>query len=152
MPEPIQINGIMARALSEQLGLASFYPDLDADKLKALFPKSGLYYFQENEPVIRQGTASRNLYVLMSGRLRVTQDRPEGAVELAVLEAINMVGEIALLKPDAIRTANVIAVTTAQLYCLVRDDVQRVMEATPDLGKHLVQLARDRIEKTKKGG
>ncbi|OIO06451.1 MAG: hypothetical protein AUJ52_12245, partial [Elusimicrobia bacterium CG1_02_63_36] len=117
-----------------------------------LFPKSGLYYFQENEAVIRQGTASRNLYIVTTGKVRVSQRRGAERVELALLEAVTMVGEIALLKPDAIRTADVDAVTTSQIFCLVRDDVKRVMEATPDLGRHLVELARKRIEDAKKRG
>jgi len=145
MADPIPIDGATAQRLSRELGLESFYPNLDSEKLKTLFPKSGLYYFQKDEAVIRQGTASRNLYIVLSGKVRVTQKRETETVELAILDAVAMVGEIALLKPDAIRTANVDAFTTSSIFCLVRDDVQRVMEATPDLGRHLVALARDRL-------
>ena len=152
MPEPIAMNPITAQCLSRELGLTSFYPDLNPEKIKTLFPKSGLYYFQENEAVIRQGTASRNLYIVTTGKVRVSQRRGAERVELALLEAVTIVGEIALLKPDAIRTTDVDAVTTSQIFCLVRDDVKRVMEATPDLGRHLVDLARTRIEDAKKRG
>ncbi len=152
MAEPIQIDSFTSRLLSKELGLESFYPDLDPDKLKGLFPKSGLYYFQENEPVIKQGTTSRNLYIVLTGKVKVTQQREAEIAELAVLDAVSMVGEIALLKPDAIRTANVVTLTTSQIFCLVRDDVQRVMEATPDLGKHLVALARERLGMPKDSG
>ncbi|PCI32002.1 MAG: hypothetical protein COB53_12775 [Elusimicrobia bacterium] len=147
MPDPLDIDNLTAMQLGKVLGLESFYPDLNSGKLKSLFPNSGLYFFQRREAVIRQGTASRNLYILLTGKLRVSQKRSKETVELAELDAVTMVGEIALLKPDAIRTANVDTITTAQIFLLVRDDVQRVMEATPDLGKHLVGLARERLAK-----
>lgn len=145
VPDPISLDAIDSEALRSMLRLDSFYPELSPEKVRSLFPTSGLYSFQEREAVIRQGTASRNLYLLLTGSVRVSRREGAAAKELAILHAPDIIGEIALLKPDAIRTADVDTLCRSRIYRLTCEDVKRIFQATPDLGNHLVALARERL-------
>jgi len=146
MPNPVAMDVSTAMTLRDQLKLSAFFPDITPEKVKQLFPNGGLYYFSEGEALIRQGTVSRNLYILQTGQVRVTRKKDDGTrVELAVLPAPQLLGEIALLKPDAVRTADVDAVVPSRVFRLTADDVGRLNQATPELGKHLIELAKARL-------
>lgn len=146
MPDQVPITQQTADLLKATLKLDDFYPQLTVDKLKELFPRSGLYAFQPNEKVIQQGSASRNIYIIESGRVRVTRSDGGAVRELAVLTDGAMIGEIAVLQPDGVRTASVSTITPCTIFYLVAEDVRRVMSASAALGEHLRALARTRLD------
>jgi len=147
MPDRMGIDEETAELLRTQLKLESFYPKLTPEKVLQLFPKSGLYHFEAGEKVILQGSKARNVYILQSGRVKVIKKAGATSTELAVLEAPAMFGEIALVNPDGIRTADVVAVVSSSIYYLRVEDVGRIMQATAELGDHLMKLAWERLGK-----
>lgn len=66
---------------------------------------------------------------------------------VARLEAGSLFGEIALLQKDAKCTADVVAVEASRVYRLIYGDVQRVVKVNPELGQHLISLAKSRLGK-----
>jgi len=145
MPNRIPVDTETAEILRTMLKLDAFYPRLSVEKVAELFPKSGLYQFARGEPVIKQGAESKHVYILGHGRVQVTQRTGTEVRDLAVLEAPNMFGEIALIHPYGKRTADVTAVVPSSIFYLIVEDVQRIMQATSELGEHLMRLAAERL-------
>jgi CRP-like cAMP-binding protein len=143
MPQKLDMEDGMAELLRLALQLENFYPAISADYAAKLFPQSGLFYYESGEYVIKQGDTERDIFIVQTGSVHVTQTMGSAAAELAVLEAGSFFGEVALLS-DGRRRANVIVREPARIYRLIYGDIYRVMKANPPVGQHLLELAKER--------
>jgi CRP/FNR family transcriptional regulator, cyclic AMP receptor protein len=65
--------------------------------------------------LIQQGQVGKDVYLLEEGAVRVYRGQPESPRVLAVLEAPAILGEMALLDKERIRTSSVTALTDLRL-------------------------------------
>ena len=87
------------------------------------------------------------MYLVIKGLLEVV--RKDGTV-INTLRDGDFFGEIALFT-DQPRTAGVRAVTYCDLYILEKEVFLYLLEQFPDIGKHIKEIARQRMERDEKG-
>ena len=141
----VAANNDVAAVVSKALKLEDFFPEFEADHLQKLFPRSGLYRYPLEAPIIQQGETGRDLFVVYSGAVRVQQSFGTAAASLDTLGPGALIGEIALLK-DGRRTATVVAAAESQVFRLVFDDLQYILKNNEALGDHLRGLAEKRLK------
>jgi CRP-like cAMP-binding protein len=103
------------------------------------------------ETIIQQGDAGRELYMIVSGRVRVFDGHGDGERTLATLEAGAIFGEIAMVS-GGVRTANVIADTPTELISLDFDTFNRLRRRFPFTGaklyRNLAHILSERLRDT----
>jgi CRP-like cAMP-binding protein len=67
--------------------------------------------FAPGDVVVAEGEPGDRFYVIAEGRAEVSAHGPDGPLPLATLSPGELFGEVALLRPDALRTATVTALT-----------------------------------------
>ena len=95
-------------AIANVLRGLPYFADLPDDLLDRVCQASEQIDVPRGQVIIEEGTTSEEMYVVVSGELAVTKAGSSRDVQLAVLSAGDVVGEIALLD-DAPRTATVTA-------------------------------------------
>ncbi len=71
----------------------------------------------DGEYIVREGEQGRDMFVIQSGRVRITKDVGDGEVELATLGKGEFFGEMSLLESLA-RDADVVATGSARLLVI----------------------------------
>jgi voltage-gated potassium channel len=99
--------------------------------------------YTPGEFVFKEGRPARRLYLVIKGILEVI--RKDGTV-INVLQDGDFFGEIALFT-DQPRTASVRAVSYCDLYVLEKDVFLYLLEQFPDIGDHMKEIARQRMER-----
>ena len=95
-----------------------------------------------NEIIFEQGEEGLGLYVVRSGRIRVSAVENGREREIAVLGRGQFFGELALLDGSP-RSAQARAVEQAQLIGFFRPDLEKLLETNPRIAaKFSVELAR----------
>lgn len=93
--------------------------------------------------IVSQGEEADGMYFIASGQVEV--ELPQGSVHLGEGDFF---GEIALLSPDARRTATVTAARASELLQLHRRDFQRLMARHADIAEAIQRVARQRLGET----
>jgi CRP-like cAMP-binding protein len=116
--------------------------DMDSAELKEFQKIIHRRVFKENEPIFWEGEPGVGMYIVKSGSVgiyKITSDR--GKKEIAVLEAGEFFGELALLD-ESPRSATCIARERSEIIGLFRPDLFNILAKKPRLGnKFLLQLA-----------
>ena len=94
--------------------------------------------------LIIQGQVGKDVYLLEEGAVRVYRGESESGQVLAVLEAPTIVGEMALLDPERIRTSNVKALTDLRLLSVPISTFIVLLGVYPSLKVKLRQLVNSR--------
>lgn len=89
--------------------------------------------------IVSKGEEADGMYFIASGQVEV--ELPQGSVHLGEGDFF---GEIALLSPDARRTATVTAVRASELLQLHRRDFQRLMARHADIAEAIQRVAHQR--------
>ena len=85
--------------------------------------------YEYGAPIVKEGSSSAHMYIIIDGAVSVTKQGRDGDVELARLEPADSFGEMALTDNEA-RSATVTAVDEC---VLVRLD-ERAFLANPEIG------------------
>ena len=96
-------------------------------ELAVEFEHVGLY---GGETLFRQGDAGDSMFIVVTGRLRVTRESERGEVVLAELGAGETVGEMAVISGET-RSATVYAMRDTQLARLSKASIGRVVDRHP---------------------
>lgn len=97
--------------------------------------------YGDNETVVRQGDAGSSMFLICSGRLRVTVE-PSGA-EVATVETGGYIGEMSLLTGDA-RSATVTARGDAGLLEITAETFRRIVLANPTVLERITSVIEER--------
>jgi len=95
------------------------------------------------EPLFRQGDPADALFLIVEGRLRVTQE----GLTLGDLRAGEIVGELGALTAGT-RTASVTAVENSRLLRLGAAEVEALLETAPAIAERLAELVRERLRRS----
>jgi diguanylate cyclase (GGDEF)-like protein len=96
--------------------------------------------------IARQGEAADNLWVLLSGRVRVVEATSDGQGEMLLgeLGRAEVFGELGILR-DQPRSATVIAVDRTHCLVLRQTDFMAVLQDSPDLSNSLLRIVAGRL-------
>ena len=76
--ELFPIDEACTKVLFKSLQLEGFFPELTPDEARMLFPRSVLLRYPADTVVIQQGEAERDLYVILTGGVGVSQTFGQG--------------------------------------------------------------------------
>jgi CRP-like cAMP-binding protein len=95
-------------------------------------------HYEPGEEVVREGESGVALFIVLRGRLRVTQRTAEGATrELRTIDAGGVFGEMAILS-DRPRSATITAIEPTDCLALHRLDFVDAMRAHPEIAIRLL--------------
>lgn len=126
----------VARAASGLAAVDLFAP-LSQEARHTLALSADEHLFAAGETIARQGAAGDSMFVVLSGRVRVTID-PSGH-EVAVIPPGGFFGEMSMLTGD-VRTATVQAIEDVAVLEISAADFRALAEANPALVDHVLTI------------
>lgn len=132
----VQGRGTPERVL-EDLSRVDLLRALPPEEVQAIVPYVERIRFSAGQQVFSQGDAGDALYLIDEGDAQVLLDHSR---ELARLGPGDSFGEIALLTGEP-RSATVTALTDLTVWCILREEFERVTQASPRLEAAVRELA-----------
>jgi diguanylate cyclase (GGDEF)-like protein len=137
-----------AEVFASALRNMALFRSLSAEQLEHLVRHASIQSFDGDARIIEQGQPGYDLYVLLSGRVRVVEapsEDPSGMeLVLSELGPGEIFGELGILS-DKPRSATVKAVGPIRCLSLAREDFLEVVHAAPDLSNALLRILSDRV-------
>ena len=134
-----------------RLAAVDLFSSLTQEARHALALSGDEHLFAAGETIVHQGAAGDSMFVILSGRVRVSID-PAGQ-EVAVIPAGGFFGEMSMLTGDA-RTATVKAIEDAVVLEISAADFRALAEVNPGLIDHvstIVSTRRTALEAARAG-
>lgn len=98
--------------------------------------------YQPEEPIFHQNDRGLGMYVIAKGRVAIKTQGTGGEFLVTTLGEGSFFGELALIDPDTIRTASVLATERTVLVGFFKPDLMEILERKPSMGvKILFQLS-----------
>jgi CRP/FNR family transcriptional regulator, cyclic AMP receptor protein len=108
--------------------------------------------YHANEKIVEEGKAGESLYVIVSGKVRVTREFDRESFVLTELGPYDFFGEMSLID-DFATSATVEAMTETRVLKMDRHDFKAVVSSNTDLSSRLWEsLARSLNRKIRKTG
>ena len=128
--------------------LTKIFGPLDDTLLREIADKLEIVDVARGSALFRQGDPGDSLYILLRGRLNVSQTNPETGVENLLGETVpgESVGEIGLLIGES-RSASLWATRDSQLVRIGREAFDALAEKNPDLLRRLAKVVVDLLRK-----
>ncbi len=102
--------------------------------------------YDNGEVVFSEGDTGEIMFVIQSGKVRVTKNTPKGEIELAILGSGEILGEMALFDKQA-RSATVTAMGEARLLSIDRKKLFATINRDPTLAFKMLETMSQRIRK-----
>ncbi len=136
----MQINGLV-QAVQSLNAEDSFRARLGPDQWRALAQYLTRHEIRAGDLLVKQGDTDRTVYLLEQGSLQVfsTGGAP-GANRLAILRAGSVIGEPGLFS-DAVRMANVEAMTNCVVWALRGPRFEEMSQRAPALALEVLRAA-----------
>jgi CRP/FNR family cyclic AMP-dependent transcriptional regulator len=123
------------------------FESLTEEDAKAL--RSGVIdvHLDRGERLFAEGDAGDKLYIILSGKIKLTKAAPDGRENLLSVHGPGeMFGELSLFDPIP-RTSSATAVTSARLAGLAHDDLRTWLTSRPEVAMHLLQALAQRLRR-----
>lgn len=131
----------MPSKLLEILKQSTLFISLDPPALGALAARMKAKRFLRGEAVYREGEEAEGLYILSTGRVRITM---EGRLVSYFGRRGDVFGESSLLTGEA-HSVTVEAVVDSELYCLGKYDFEAVLKEHPSISIMISKLLSQRL-------
>ena len=126
----------------------SLFGELSDAELATLVDDFHPKEYGKDEIIFRQGDLSRELYLVMRGKVRIFRISPAGAeTTIAIYSTGSVMGEFALVDSEP-RSATGKAIDTADLLVMPHDKFLRHMRHMPDLALGMTKLLASRARWT----
>lgn len=119
---------------AELLGQMSLFHDFDEDQLTQIAESIPTLALSRNEVIYEQGGESDTFYIILSGRVQLSQVSHQTEHSLGLLEEADYFGQEAL-EEDRLRQATARAATDVALLVLTAENVEGLIERYPELKK-----------------
>lgn len=130
--------------LLETLRENALFHDLSVKELKYLSSFVYERVYQPDEPIFGQNERGLGMYMIVKGRVSIRSQGKPGQPEIlgTVLSEGSFFGELALVDPQHLRTANAVAIERAILIGFFKPDLLEILERKPEMGvKIMLSLA-----------
>ena len=134
----------MTEEISNAIRQSPLFEHLSEDVLQRVATDATLYEIEDGQPLIEEGKKVGNLFLLVSGSVRVFTNALGRTVDLTVLNAGSYVGEVSLLS-GKLATATVEAKGgPVKVVAITRDEIVELVNSDETLRKTLegITLAR----------
>ena len=118
-----------------------------SSELTAVTGQADDLVLEDGAVVFREGQPSDRVYQVLSGRIALSKQSPEGSLPLAVLGVDEIFGEMGVLD-DSVRSATARALGQARLRFWERDAFLRLLEDRPEDSLALLRKVSERLRKT----
>ncbi len=122
----------------ETINRVPIFQDLSLRELRKLQAILYRRRYNSGEVIVREGEMGAGMFVILSGRVRVSHQTEDGGEQLlADLQPGDFFGEQALLDQTP-RTATAVATDNCELVGFFRPDLLNLIEKNPRRGLHIV--------------
>jgi CRP/FNR family transcriptional regulator, cyclic AMP receptor protein len=131
----------------QELAKVPLFRELSARELQVLGATCHERDFTPGQVLLRQGDTAAGLFIIVSGKVRVTQHQEGGAEhELNTLGPGDVLGEMALLD-DLPRSATATAVEPTHVLMMPVWDFRATLREHPDIGVKLLSVLSQRLRR-----
>lgn len=131
-----------------RLAAMPIFSDMAPDNLETLAQMVQYRRFPRGAFIVGQDESGSSMYLLSSGRVKVSLASPEGKeLVLNYLEAPTHFGEMALVDAQR-RSADVIAVTDVELFAIDAKDLSAAIQLQPKLALSIIATLSRRLRHT----
>jgi len=128
------------------------FKGLEKEDLKVLYEAGRLLKVKAGQAIVSEGDAGDDMFVIMTGTVKVVAGLPKAPVELAQLKRGAFFGEVSVLTGRP-RTATVLAIDDVELVAFGKQALEPILRKYPRVRK-LMQVVvegrvRTAIEKSK---
>lgn len=124
-----------------------FLKSLPDDEQKRIMEGLNMLTFNKGEIVIEEGDSGDSIYLIKSGRAKVSTHVLGKVIELAMLERGDIFGEVAFLTGRP-RTATVTAIERLEVLEFTRPVLEEIIERDPSILKILQDFYNSRLQNT----
>lgn len=122
-----------------------FFSSLSREEMNSLAERLIIRRFNPNQVIFHLGDPGGLLYILTSGKVKISRATPDGQEALlAILGPGDFFGELALLD-DAPRSATAEAIEPTETLTLHREDFMRFLDNNPQFTYHVLGVLAQRI-------
>lgn len=100
--------------------------------------------YTDGEAIVREGETGDRMFIIQSGRVRVSRSMNGNEVELAQLKAGDFFGEMALIDRE-VRSATVSAIGEVRLLSIDKKNFLRRVHEDPSLAYRVIQKMSQKI-------
>jgi len=102
--------------------------------------------YRKDDTVFHAGDSGDSLHLITKGRVAVRVVTPAGDVAtLAILGPEESFGELAVVRPEAVRSASVVALEPLETLSIRRADVERLRATSPAIDRFLVEVLAEQV-------
>ena len=105
------------------------FRDLTEEELKRLLSAGRVREYAPGQRIIEEGQPSRELFILLSGKVSVEV----GGVPLAEIRSVSPVGEMGVVDGE-VRSADVVAMESLKVLAIKKEDFDRIIWEDKALG------------------
>jgi CRP-like cAMP-binding protein len=120
---------------------------MSENEIRMILKELPVLSFLSSNKVIEEGDSGDSMYIIKSGRAKVVAHLFGKVLELAILEAGDVFGEVAFLTGRP-RTAAVIAEGPLEVYELTRLELEKIIDANPSLFQKIHDFYECRVQDT----
>jgi CRP-like cAMP-binding protein len=128
------------------LAKVPLFATLDRKDLMTISASARERQYQPGEELMRQGDTGVGLFVLTSGRVRVTQNRNSENFDLGMLDHGQVFGELSLLD-DLPRSATITAIEPSSVLIVPIWDFRAALRDNPSMSLSLLSALSQRIRR-----
>lgn len=100
--------------------------------------------FGRDETIFREGEASDAVYLVVSGRVEISKQGPEGPVILSELGPLEMFGEMGILD-DSARSTSARALEKTRVKIIPKSDFKSWLKSEPDAAMRVMNVLVERL-------
>jgi len=115
------------------------FEDLTKESYELIANDITLQYYPPNLNLFSKGDPGEAMYIIKKGSVKIyqgDQNAPDEQREIAILEAGDFFGEMALVS-ETTRNANAITVGECEIFILKKEDFDRLIAQNPSLAEQI---------------
>jgi CRP/FNR family transcriptional regulator len=124
-----------------------FFHEVDDVMLESLVPMMGERTFKKGTIIFFEGDEGDDVYFIRSGAVQIYTFDGTKKVILAILRDGEYFGEMAMIKPGAVRSASAEAAQLTKVYTLKRNAFERLIMEYPRIALYLLDDTMERLRK-----
>ena len=126
---------------------SELFSGMSEEEVQQILKELSLLSFPPNAKVLEEGDSGDSMYIIKSGKAKVIAHIFGKELELAILEAGDIFGEVAFLTGRP-RTASVIAEGPLEVYELSRPELEKIIGNNPSLLQKIEDFYECRVQDT----
>jgi CRP-like cAMP-binding protein len=138
------LSSQVRHSLVSALAAVPDFAALDDKTLLRVVGASANLVWPANSVVFETGSASEALYIILSGRVRITDVVDAAEVEVATLDSGDFFGELSLLLHTS-HSKTATAVEDTELMVLPKESFQELLAGSPELAHHFRRKLETRL-------